>query len=1105
MSGLGLHGLLLREVAIFLAPLRELSEEGEAGVDRLLEEAGLAHLFGAEFEARIGDLGAALGRLGGRAEALSLIDPANAGLAELRQGVAALSDALGLAQPITDLADAIKVGIGATGPDDFDGLAMEPAEIADAVWRWLVWRWFKGLGPVARIAEFAGALAPANAGVGPRIRPERIALLARDPVAALADSIGWGGERLDIDPLFALVEEVAAQVGLITQFATVGEGPEARLALFVILAAVRDNGGQIEAGLRLSARQGAPAARLEITGFGSAGIAGRRAIEGTDFAIETEAAGEELPTLLIGPDEVALAAGAPPAGAITLSVGMTDPDGDRLLLLPFGNVGGVTAARISAGFTLDFGAAPAAGLEGRIEDGRIEVDPGDGDGFLALILPDQGIAAPFDITARYSGSDGLTLEGSGGLEIDIPVSAGLGEVLRLDAVHLALGAEEGGPILTLTVTGGVTLGPFKASVSRIGLAANVAPGAQEAETGAGVEAGSLIVDVAGLRLKAGFKPMEGLGLALDLGPISGGGYLALDPDEGRYAGAISLQAVALGLDAFGVVLTKLPDGSEGFSMLAFVRGRFAPIQLGFGFTLNSVGGIIGIHRDLDADALFASVRTGRAGELLSPEDPVSDAPRLIAQAEAIFPAHPGRHVFGPTLQLGWGVPQSLITLDLALAVNLPAPLRIVLIGRARAALPSPDSPIIAMNIDLAGVLDLGASTLEAEGQLFDSHYAGIPVQGGFALQTAWGRRRALAFSVGGLHPGFAPPAGFPSLPRAGISLSKSSNFSLQLLGYFAITSNSLQFGASIDFLAQIEGFGLEAHFGFDALIIFDPFGLDARIRASARLFAGGTTLMRLSLKGHLRGPGPWQVNGKVTFEILWVDISLGFSKSFGERIERDGERFDVDQLMREALQTAAHWRSDGENALVLTDTEGLVEQVDRLVFSQLQVPLGLALETFGGLPIDGARRFEILGLEVPGLGGVRLEEPPREAFAPGNFRDMDEAERLKAPAFEELIAGIAANRSALSRDGARAVRDASRRILRIDRDGPDGAPTFSEQPGWSPPEIILAEARRDSAPRVQLRAEVWRSGPLGQGGPAESYAEARGRDPGGPVHLDAEA
>ena len=106
------------------------------------------------------------------------------------------------------------------------------------------------------------------------------------------------------------------------------------------------------------------------------------------------------------------------------------------------------------------------------------------------------------------------------------------------------------------------LGPLQAVVEDIGLRLDLTfPPNRDGNLG-----------VANLAL--GFKPPNGVGLSIDAGVVKGGGYLFLDPDAGEYAGAIELTvADFLSLKAIGLITTKMPDGSSGFSLLVIITRR----------------------------------------------------------------------------------------------------------------------------------------------------------------------------------------------------------------------------------------------------------------------------------------------------------------------------------------------------------------------------------------------------------------------------------------------------------------------------------------------------------------------------------------------------
>ena len=97
-----------------------------------------------------------------------------------------------------------------------------------------------------------------------------------------------------------------------------------------------------------------------------------------------------------------------------------------------------------------------------------------------------------------------------------------------------------------------------------------------------------------------FKPPTGLGLSIDGGGFKGGGFLAFEPEQARYSGMLELEFQdQFTVKAIGLLDTRLPNGQPGFSLLIVISAEFTPIQLGFGFTLNGVGGLLGLNRTVE--------------------------------------------------------------------------------------------------------------------------------------------------------------------------------------------------------------------------------------------------------------------------------------------------------------------------------------------------------------------------------------------------------------------------------------------------------------------------------------------------------------------------
>lgn len=678
------------------------------------------------------------------------------------------------------------------------------------------------------------------------------------------------------------------------------------------------------------------------------------------------------------------------------------PDEDGRALLIGGSRGThFEASTVAVRANWDFGSRTAEyGVLLEVLGAQIVVSGGDGDGFLRAVLPAEGIRTAFDLAVGWSCSRGLHFRGSASLQAELPVHAGLGPV-RVDTVWLSLGAEAGGAVvLEVAATAALSLGNVvSVSVKRMGLQfRSDFPG----------EGGNLgAVDVS-----PRFKPPAGAGLLIDAGPVSGGGYLEFDPAQAQYAGVLQLDFKSISLKAIGLLTTRLPEGLTGYSLLVIITAEFTPVQLGFGFTLNGVGGLLGFNRTIDVDALRAGVRSGAVESILFPTDPVRNAPELLSNLRAFFPPAPGRYAFGPMVMLGWGTPPILIA-ELAVALELPSPVRLLVMGRLRVVLPTEEFAIVRIRVDVLGIVDFDRREASVDAALVDSRLGTFPLTGEMAMRASWATDPSFALAAGGLNPRFQPPTGFPSLHRLALALGSGDNPRLRLECYFAVTSNSLQFGARADVYAAQAGFSIEGVLGFDALLRFNPLEFVVDIVAAVALRRGSRTLMSVGLELMLSGPSRWHVRGRATFTVLKIKGSVSFDRTFGSVGQAPTlPSVDVQDRLLEELDRSGNWAAQlpaGEATLVSLRApapgagEVLAHPLGTLTVRQRVVPLNRTIERFGGAAPAGERRF-VITAEVNGAPGEVTFV--REMFAPAQFLDLSDAEKLSRPSFESMDAGV---------------------------------------------------------------------------------------------------
>src|SRR5262249_5419452 len=153
--------------------------------------------------------------------------------------------------------------------------------------------------------------------------------------------------------------------------------------------------------------------------------------------------------------------------------------------------------------------------------------------------------------------------------------------------------------------------------------------------------------------------------------------------------------------------------------------------------------------------------------------------------------------------------------EFGLLIELPSPVRLVLLGQVTGRFPTREAPVVQLKLDVLGWLDFGAKTLGLDGHLYDSRIAMFAVSGDLALRVAWGAQPLFVLSIGGFHPHFQAPPGLPELRRITLALGASNgNPRLTLEAYVALTSNSFQLGARAEVYADFAIVGLHGYLQF---------------------------------------------------------------------------------------------------------------------------------------------------------------------------------------------------------------------------------------------------------------------------------------------------
>ena len=909
-------------------------------------------------------------------------------------------------------------GADSTHLDDFANALLEALVIA---------HWFQ-LSPASFVvAELLGlVVAPADGPLLPAIRDgatlireehrrgelrfNRIGPLLRDPVRTLEqeyfseDALATvAGAHRAADKLFPRLARLCQFLGISARYGftpavpvTGGTAAIDRLAHMLSMYVSPHDGDLYGMTLALSSadrgRRG-----LLVRPFGAITFQGQVG----EWRLQMTTGGS-LRGVLVGPDHIQTSGGEDWRLSLT-----AEPDTE--MQPPPSTVGGANGTGFTFGTLriagdLHLGAASRdASLELIVKQAHLAISGSDGDGFLASVLPTKGLSTDLDFTLGWSNQTGMHFGGHAGLEARWLLTQSIGPV-TLGALRLGIATEAQGLTARAMFDPGLTIGPVTIQIEGIGISAQL--GFPESGGNLGVA-----------DLALGFHPPTGLGLALTTPGVTGGGFLGFDPQRAEYSGMLQLElAETIAVKALSLLTTRMPDGSKGYSLVILLTAQgFAPIPIGLGFTLTGIGGLVALHRTLRTDVLRDGLKTGTLHSVLFPPDPLRNAPQIFSDLRRVFPPTAGRHVVGPMVQLRWGTP-TLLTLDLALLIELPAPIRVIVLGRLQVLLPNQSHPLVQIRMDALGVLDLSAETVSLDATLYDSRMLQFTLTGDMALRAGWGRQPQFVLAIGGFHPRFAPPPGLPALKRLALQLADGDSLQLRCQAYLAVTSNTVQFGARVDLHAAGGGFSFDGMLGFDALIQLAPLAFEVDVGAALALRYHGRLLMGISFKGRLAGPTPWQVEGKASISLLFFSVSVHFSRTFGSKTAPPlPAAVDVVGLIAAAVADPRNWSGavPRNSAPVVTIREtpppanGLrVHPWAELTLRERMAPLNRPITKLGTAPIIGGPITVTVTLTNRAGAQPWRTTPVSEPFALAQYEELREDEQLAQPAFVPLDGGL---------------------------------------------------------------------------------------------------
>ena len=858
-----------------------------------------------------------------------------------------------------------------------------------------------------------------------RLHLSNLVDLVRSPAAYLETLYDWGSPSFDGERLFTVLEDVVARFGLpvVLVPATATDPLTLRIVSFELQPDTSvappglefTLGTPVEADFSTDVPLGNDAWTMQVTTSGNFDAGLRGSIR------------PPLDISLLPPN------GTLDGQLLAKIVGQLPESSARLVLLGVAGSSRIEAKHIEASlgmrFTWDGTRAVGESVaEALIGDAHAVLDTSQGDGFLQDVLGGGSGDAAFSVRAFWSASTGFRFEGSSAIEIALPVHAALGPI---EITAVVISASPGNGAIPVEVSGNFhgRLGPLEFVVERLGIELK----ATTADRG----------NLGPLNLAAGFKPPAGVGLSVDSGGFKGGGFLGFEPEAERYSGMLELEYQdQFTLKAFGLIETRLPNGEAGFSLVIVISAEFTPVQLSFGFTLNGVGGLLGLNRTVNVDRLTSGIRDQTLSSILFPTNIIANADRILSDLRQVFPPQRGRFVFGPMAKLGWGTP-ALLTADVGLVLEVPEPVRLILLGVVRGILPDEKAAILRLQVNFLGVIDFTQGRFSFDASLVDSKLLSFTLTGDMAMRLYWGANANFLTTVGGFHPAYQPPPmNLPVLRRLTLALVSGDNPKLTLETYFAVTSNTVQFGARLELYAAAWKFNAYGFLSFDVLFQFNPFYFVADVTAMLALRVGSSSIASIKLTLKLEGPTPWKAQGDAELSLCWfLTVKIHFSKTFGEARNTTLPDLTVLPLVVAALTARDNWseerpadqhRLESLRALPTGAAEPVrVHPVGTLAISQKVVPLGIEIDRIGAQRPADARTFAIESV-VLGTDPQGAPEATEESFAPAQYFDLSDEEKLASPSFKSFASGIRVGEASRMRTGYAAAREVKYELKYID-------------------------------------------------------------------------
>ena len=197
--------------------------------------------------------------------------------------------------------------------------------------------------------------------------------------------------------------------------------------------------------------------------------------------------------------------------------------------------------------------------------------------------------------------------------------------------------------------------------------------------------------------------------------------------------------------------------------------------------------------------------------------------------------------------------------------------------------------------------------------------------------------------------------------------------------------------------------------------------------------------MSVGLDATLSGPAPWHIAGQFKIHVVFFDVQISFSHDWGDDApDPQIAPVQVLPLLQAALADARNWGGAlpaGTSPMVsLKDTGSpILHPLTRLEVHESVVPLDLAITHFGSAPVSGTDTFTIDDYQVNGF--TVDHEAIQGDFAPAQFFDLSDDEKLARPSFEPQDAGMRLTGIGLTKCGVPVSKTIAYETFYVDQAG----------------------------------------------------------------------